>query len=187
MIKVEYLSDNMEKDSSEFVCLLTENQNAIYAYILTLISDRSRARDLLQETNLTLWKKAADFEEGTNFLAWGRKVAYFHVLAFRRKMARDRLVFDDDVLDYLAERQDERDDEVSLKAEALRICLQKLPRAQRELVQARYRPGGSVKVMAEEMNRSVGSISQTLYRIRHALMTCIEKTVAQNKQSESQT
>ena len=177
----------MEKDSSQFVCLLTEYQNAIYAYILTLISDRSRARDLLQETNLTLWKKAKDFEEGTNFLAWARKVAYFHVLAFRRKMARDRLVFDDDVLDYLAERQDERADEVSNKTEALRVCLQKLPKAQRELVQARYQPGGSVKDMAENMQRSVGSISQTLYRIRHTLLTCIEKTMAQQKQSESPT
>ena len=173
----------MDKDSSQFVRLLTENQNAIYGYILTLITDRARARDLLQETNLTLWKKADGFEEGTNFLAWARKVAYFHVLAFRRKMARDRLVFDDDVLDYLAERQEERHDETSRKAEALRLCLQKLPKAQRELVQARYQPGGSVKDIADEQDRSVGSISQTLYRIRHTLMTCIEKTIAQQPES----
>ncbi len=168
----------MDKDSEKFVCLLTENQNPIYAYILTLITDRARARDLLQETNLTLWKKAEDFEEGTNFLAWACRVAYFHVLAFRRKMARDRLVFDDEVLDYLAERQDERIDAVSDRQLALRRCLQKLPKKQQELVKARYEPGGSVKVIAADMNRSVGSISQTLYRIRHALMTCIEKTIA---------
>ena len=41
----------------------------------------------------------------------------------------------------------------------------------------------AVKVIAKDMNRSVGSISQTLYRIRHALMSCIEKTVAAGQTS----
>lgn len=167
----------MDQNSEKFVSLLTETQNSIYAYILTLITDRARARDLLQETNITLWKKAENFEEGTNFHAWACKVAYFHVLAFRRKMARDKLVFDDDVLDYLAERQDERVDTVSDRQIALRKCLEKLPPNQRELIEARYKPGGSVKVMAKSAGRSVGSISQTLYRIRATLLECIEKTM----------
>ena len=91
----------MKSDSEEFVRLLTEAQGPVYGYLLTLIPDRNRARDLLQETNITLWKKAATFEEGTNFNAWACKIAYFHVLSFRRKMAREKLVFDDDILDYI--------------------------------------------------------------------------------------
>ena len=89
----------MKSDSEEFVRLLTEAQGPVYGYLLTLIPDRNRARDLLQETNITLWKKAATFEEGTNFNAWACKIAYFHVLSFRRKMAREKLVFDDDILE----------------------------------------------------------------------------------------
>ena len=67
----------MNSDSEEFVRLLTEAQGPVYGYLMTLIPDRSRARDLLQETNITLWKKAATFEEGTNFNAWACKIAYF--------------------------------------------------------------------------------------------------------------
>ena len=175
----------MKSDSEEFVRLLTEAQGPVYGYILTLIPDRSRARDLLQETNITLWKKAATFEEGTNFNAWACKVAYFHVLAFRRKMAREKLVFDDDILDYLAERNDERleEDAALARNRALQRCLQKLPEHHRKLVEARYQPGASVQGIAAEQGRTVGSISQTLYRIRHNLMACIEKTLAAEQAS----
>lgn len=170
----------MKSDSEEFVRLLTEAQGPVYGYILTLCPDRNRARDLLQETNITLWKKSETFEEGTNFNAWACKVAYFHVLAFRRKMAREKLVFDDDILDYLAERNDERAEEEGPPAKivALRDCLQKLPEHHRKLVEARYQPKASVQNIAAEQGRTVGSVSQTLYRIRHNLMACIEKTLA---------
>ena len=46
----------MKSDSEAFVRLLTEAQGPVYGYLLTLIPDRNRARDLLQETNITLWK-----------------------------------------------------------------------------------------------------------------------------------
>jgi len=170
----------MESDSEEFVHLLTEAQGRVYGYIVTLIPDRSRARDLLQETNITLWRKAEDFEEGTNFNAWACRVAYFHVLAFRRKMAREKLVFNDEILDYLAERNDQRIAEEGAleRSRALHNCLQKLPEHHRKLVEARYQPGASVQKIAAEQRRTVGSVSQTLYRIRHNLMVCIEKTLA---------
>ncbi len=170
----------MNSDSEEFVRLLTEAQGPVYGYLMTLIPDRSRARDLLQETNITLWKKAATFEEGTNFNAWACKIAYFHVLSFRRKMAREKLVFDDDILDYLAERNDDRliQDFTKDRNAALKACMQKLSDKQRKLVEERYKPGASVQRIAADQGRTVGAISQTLYRIRHNLMQCIEKTLA---------
>ena len=175
----------MKADSEEFVRLLTEAQGPVYGYVMTLIPDSSRARALLQETNITLWKKADTFEEGTNFNAWACKVAYFHVLAFRRKMAREKLVFDDDILDYLAERGDERIQEEGEQARtrALQRCLQKLPEHHRKLVEARYQPKASVQDIAADQGRTVGSVSQTLYRIRHNLMNCIEKTLAAERAS----
>ena len=176
----------MKSDSEEFVRLLTEAQGPVYGYLLTLIPDRSRARDLLQETNITLWKKAATFEEGTNFNAWACKIAYFHVLSFRRKMAREKLVFDDDILDYIAERNDDRlmQDFTKDRNKALKSCLQKLSEKQRKLVEERYKPGASVQRIAADQERTVGAISQTLYRIRHNLMLCIEKTLASMQTSQ---
>jgi RNA polymerase sigma-70 factor (ECF subfamily) len=60
----------------------------------------------------------------------------------------------------------------------LKGCLDKLPATQRRLVEDRYASGGSVQRMAEDAGKSVGAISQTLYRIREALMKCVEQTLA---------
>ncbi len=168
----------MNKESQAFVRLLTQAQPSIYAYILSLVLDHAQADDLLQETNLTLWNKADQFEAGTNFLAWACKVAYFKVLSHRRSKARDRHVFNDELLDYLAERQEERSEQFERRREALRHCINRLTAYQQQLLTARYQAGGSVKVMAAKKGRSVGVISQTLYRIRCALNKCIESRLA---------
>jgi len=95
-------------------------------------------------------------------------------------MRRDRLVFNDEVFAYLAERQAERLDEgtPSKRVTALRDCLGKLPPHSRRLLECRYTPGASVKNLAETDGRSTAALSQVLYRIRETLLTCIERALA---------
>lgn len=168
----------MPEPADQFIQELTANQNSLYGYILSLLPDRSAARDVLQDVSVTAWQKRDDFTPGTSFFAWASRIAYFHVLNHRRKMSRDRLVFDDDVLDYLAERQLDRVEEADRRGVALKVCLEKLPPEQRRLVEERYAEGGSVQRIAADSGRSVGAISQSLYRIRETLMKCIEQTLA---------
>ena len=59
----------------EFIALLTSNQSRLYAYVLSLVGDRQQAQDVMQETNIVLWRKASQFTLGTNFGAWMLKVA----------------------------------------------------------------------------------------------------------------
>jgi len=164
----------MNRDSTEFVTLLTGSQTSLYACILGLLPDRAAAADILQETNLTLWQKADDFEPGTNFLAWAARIARYHVLNHRRKVSRERLVFDDALFDELAQRQAARIGDFDRREEVLRSCLGKLPAAQLALIERRYAPGGSVQEIAAEWKRSVGAISQMLYRIRETLLNCVQ-------------
>ena len=173
----------MPADTDQFIQELTASQNSLYGYILSLWPDRSTAQDILQEVNVTAWAKRADFTPGTSFFAWASKIAYFHVLSQRRKASRDRLVFDDDVLDYLAERQAERAGETDRRAAALKVCLDKLPAPQRRLIEQRYAKGGSVQRIAEAEGKSAGAISQTLYRIREALLKCVEQTLVMEERA----
>ncbi len=168
----------MDSVSPAFATELARCQSGVYAYILTLVHDRVAAQDILQDVNLTALQKAAEFTEGTNFFSWASRIAYFHVLRYRRKQGKDRLVFTDDVLDYLAERQADRFEEVGQRAGALKFCLEKLSGKQRELLEQRYAEGGSVLRMAQANGQSVGAISQSLYRIRESLLMCIEKKLA---------
>ncbi|MBL8797003.1 MAG: sigma-70 family RNA polymerase sigma factor [Planctomycetia bacterium] len=168
----------MHETKDEFITHLTMAQPSLWAYVLSLLPDHVAAQDVLQETNLTLWRKAGNFQPGTSFIAWACQVAYFHVLSYRRRMRRDRLVLDDSVLAYLAERQAERAETLDNRLAALRGCLEKLPEASRRLLQERYAPGGSVKDLAESDGRSVAAVSQVLYRIREKLLSCIETAQA---------
>lgn len=168
----------MQRDSEAFIELLTGAQTSVFAYILSLCHDRARAQDILQETNLTIWRKADDYEEGTHFTAWACRIAYFHVLNHRRKHSREQLVFDEEVFDYLAERQEERSEGADSRLAALRGCIEGLPPRQRDLIRRRYEPGASVKAIAEEEGSTEGAVSQALFRIRAALQRCVERRVA---------
>jgi RNA polymerase sigma-70 factor (ECF subfamily) len=168
----------MAENKDEFIRELTTAQASLWAYVFSLLPNYVAAQDVLQETNLTLWRKADEFQPGTSFLAWGCQAVYFHVLSYRRRMRRDRLVFDEHVLGYLAERQADRMAEAGDRLVALRGCLEKLPEPSRKLLEKRYAPGGSVKDLAEVDGRSVAALSQVLYRIRDKLLSCIESTLA---------
>ena len=167
----------MKRDSEQFLTLLTTSQSTLYAYIVSLLPNRQQADDILQETNIVLWRKADDFQDGTSFLAWACQVAYFNVLSYRRRRSRDRHTFGDDLFDYLAERQCERVDAVEDRQQALRRCLEKLSPKHRTLIEARYQAGVSVRRMADERQTTEGALSQSLYRIRATLLDCIKRNL----------
>jgi len=165
----------LNQHPDEFVKLLTASQPALYACVLSLLPDRVAAQDVLQEVNLTLWHKAADFELGTNFMAWAGRIARYHVLNYRRKKSRDRLIFDEQLFEDLSAKQAERSGELNRYADLLRECLQRLPAEQSELLAQRYVSGGSVRQIAESRGQTVGAVSQTLYRIRESLLNCVSR------------
>lgn len=167
----------MDRSSDEFILLLTKAQSAIYACIFSLHPDPVVASDLLQETNLTLCRKAEDFEEGTSFTAWATRIARYHLLNYRRKSMREKAIFEPDLFEELCVVQEQRSDQLDRYLDALRDCLQRLPPAQRQLLQERYTSEASVSALAAQQGKSVSAVSQLLYRIRQSLMDCIYRKV----------
>ncbi len=161
--------------SEEFVRELTAAQASLYAYVLSLLPDREAARDVLQETNVVLWQKAEEFTPGSNFIAWSYSIARHKVLAHHRDAGRDRHVFDDALIEKLADDADhgaQSTDDVQL---LLDQCLDELSASHRELIRARYEPGGTVKQLAAARRQSPQGLSVTLNRIRHALLQCVQR------------
>jgi RNA polymerase sigma-70 factor (ECF subfamily) len=155
------------------VALIATHQAAIHRYVHSLLPDRMLADDVVQETNLLLWRKAAEYDPAQPFLPWALTIALYQVKAARRDAARDRHVFDDRLLDLLATdaaAHDARDLE-----SALEHCLAKLPGRQRQLIMERYQPGASVQSMAQERSQTPTALSLTLLRIRKSLESCIEQ------------
>lgn len=150
------------------------HQAALHRYILSLLPNSSLADDVLQETNLVLWRKAADYDPTQPFLAWAFGIARYQVMAARRDVGRDRHVFNDQLVDMLADEHAD-DDATRPMHEALENCLGRLPHHQRELILARYEPGATVRFLAEARSQTPGALSVLLLRIRKSLEDCIER------------
>ena len=50
------------QQQAEFVGEITHHQSALRAYIISLMPGISGTKDVLQETNLTLWEKRRRYE-----------------------------------------------------------------------------------------------------------------------------
>src|SRR4051794_29418130 len=87
-----------ESRVDEFVRLLAQNQRRLFLYVLTLVPRWAEAEEIMQETNLVLWREFGKFQAGTNFAAWASRVAFHQVLAWRKRRQRDRHQFSDEVL-----------------------------------------------------------------------------------------
>lgn len=164
--------------SDAFVMQFTACQSRLYAYILSLTGDREQAREVLQETNLVIWRRAEQFESGTNFIAWVFKIARLQLMAYRQKIARDRLVFDDELLTDMADIFAE-DEAFDARQDALAQCIEQIAPNHRNLLRVRYTDGQSVKEMSANLNKTANAIAKVLHRTRIALMKCIEQKVAE--------
>jgi RNA polymerase sigma-70 factor (ECF subfamily) len=157
---------------------LTGSQFELYAYVCALLGGTESARDVLQETNVDLWNKASTYDPRRPFLPWARAIAFYQVLTHRRKAARSRLVFDDDLLRDLSARFCAQGERLDRELEALGGCVERLTGEQQQLVRARYHDGVSVNDIAARLRRGANVVAASLYRIRRALMACVQQSLA---------
>lgn len=143
-----------------FLRLYVEHEEALRCFVRSLVPTLEDAREVMQQTAAVLWRK---FDDSADFRPWAFGVAKFEALAFLRDRARDRHVFGDEVLALLeaeamvaarSSQQEER---------ALEECLQKLPAAQRELVETAYGPNDpSRAAMSGLSSRGTDALTKTM-------------------------
>lgn len=159
----------------EFMRELTRNQSRLRGLIRCLLISAKDVEDIWQNTNVVLLRKSSKFVPGTDFWAWSSEVARFEVLTYCKKLKRERLVFDEELISLLASEVQQRREKIDDRRDALQKCVQLLPSPQRQLLEMRYESNVTLDEMAERLNRPVGSIRQTLFRIREALLACCKR------------
>jgi len=176
-----------QPQDDQFLRLYSEHEPSLHGFVRSLVPTRDDAREVMQEVAVALWRKFAQFDLNTVFMKWACVVARFEVLAYRRKMARDRLVFSESIMELLADEA-QAEAEVSQAAalgsreqRALDACLEKLPEAKRELVMLAYTPGVQITDIAAKQGRRPNTLYMTLNRIRQDLMHCMEASLKQEE------
>jgi RNA polymerase sigma-70 factor (ECF subfamily) len=162
----------------ELVRLIAQAQRRLYAFVLTLVRRPADVEDILQETNVVLWRKRDTYRPGSDFFAWAFEIARLQVLAFRARQVRREDPFDDSLLENLADTARQESAMYGRRETALRACLEKLPAEQRALIVRRYQPDVAVHSLAAEIGKTAKAVSEALRRIRENLRQCIERTLA---------
>ncbi|MFZ4764683.1 MAG: sigma-70 family RNA polymerase sigma factor [Roseimicrobium sp.] len=164
--------------TTEFLTLLTQHDRALGVYVYALVSTRADADDILQQAKMIMWKSFDQFESGTNFLAWARKVAFHQILGYRRQKKKEHLSLDDDVLEAVHHEVARLAEEPDHRREALQDCLRKLPVEHRQLVLLRYYEDLEVDEVAQRISSTSSAVYRALSRVRYALLECVEKQLA---------
>jgi RNA polymerase sigma-70 factor (ECF subfamily) len=170
--------------TAEFLELYSHNYPRLQYYLMTLLPTADDAADVLQETSLVLWRKFAAYETGTNFFAWACKIARLQAMKHRERRGKSVVGFDAQLMDLLA--VEAADDQLAPNGllPDLRVCLERLSPRDRQLIQKRYEPDTTVGHLAAEIGRTANSLSKTLGRIRRALLLCIERRQAAERNQQ---
>ena len=133
--------------------------------------------DVLQDTNYALIAKAGTYDPGKPFLPWAISFAKNQIRAYRTRKGRERLVFDNDLLD-LYERAafaSAPAGGASARSDHLAECLERLSADERNLIERHYFRGEAFTRIAQTERRQESAVRVAVFRIRKSLGDCIDR------------
>jgi RNA polymerase sigma-70 factor (ECF subfamily) len=162
--------------------LFLQHAAALRGFILGLVGDRSAAHDVFQEVFLTVSQRAADYRPHDSFLAWARGIARNKVLEHCRRCRRLPQLFDDDLLEVLAESAGDADHHWEERRTALADCIRQLAPRARQILELRY---ADTPVPPPEIARrltwTVNAVHVALARARKFLRDCTRRRLAEEE------
>jgi len=164
---------------ADFVSQLVRHQRRIYAFIGSLVHHQADIEDLYQQTCLVLWKKHDQYDGNRDFFPWACGFAKHEVFNYLRKRdQRGRVYLSEQLLAEIAEEHLRTEAEGDARRAQLDACLAKLQEPQRNLLRRCYEGTHAIKEIAADMRISPAALTMRLQRIKQAVLTCIEKSLA---------
>jgi RNA polymerase sigma-70 factor (ECF subfamily) len=168
--------DNKSRKTEEFMGLLVQNQSQIRSYIACMVPNRNDCDDVLQETLSEMWHKFDEYEDGTNFRAWGVAIARFKILSHQRKYKASKLHFNSDTLKLL-EKETKANSEQSFMQDQktiLRQCLEKLSNKEKRYLSYRYKEQLTFQGIADHFGISMQGAYKAISLIHARLLKCMQ-------------
>lgn len=172
----------------QFARLWGQAETSVAAFVFSLVPSFHDAEDLVQQIAEEVAERFDEYDPSRPFEAWVIWLAKKRVIDHFRKLRRDRLVFDDALIERVAEIHTQRSQRGGPAtgadhAEALEHCLDQLPDKSRRLLDQRYVDNLTPTQIAESAGSTSGSIRVQLHRLRDLLAECIRRRVAREVRS----
>lgn len=154
-------------DQNAFLLLYKKYNQKVYAYILRLMRDRDKAKDVFQKVFMNVVEKRHTFKGG-NFIGW------LMVIARNQSMMEKRGAKPNDSIDDIEIAHDEIGNSDFLQSEGIRKAINKLPDEFREIIKLRYFDDFSYNEIAEIQEISVTLVKVRLFRAKKLLINILE-------------
>lgn len=174
-------SQAIQRAAAEFI----HDRHRLSAFVNGLLRDAHAAEDVLQEVWVRL---AAEVGKGTlldNQGAWCRSVARNLVRRHWEHQQSAKVVADSTLLEKFLDRVelafaevDEDPADWATRQHALDECVSALPERSRQMLTLRYESRASMDDVARAMGQTFESVTKTLYRVRRALLECVERKLS---------
>ena len=183
---VQLIQRFQEGDSEVFNLLYRRYHDRIYGVICSMILNREDALDISQDVFLKAYQALGNFKRASQFYSWLYRIAINRCIDFMRRGAKHRMISNDPVSDDVLYRH-EVTRHLSSPSKAVELeefgmflhqaVLQLTPK-QREVFILRYKEELSLKEIALEMGRSIGTVKAHLFQVhcnlRHQLLPYFE-------------
>lgn len=179
---MSHKSDAIQRAAAEFI----RQRHQLGAFVYGLLRDGHLAEDVLQEVWVRL---AAEVGKGTtleNQAAWCRAVARNLILQHWERQRFAKVIADSALLETFLDRVeeafaevDEAPEEWTARQKALDDCVASLPERSRRLLTLKYEARAPIEDIARALGLSFEAVTKALYRLRRALLECVERKLRQ--------
>ena len=167
--------DSSEQDRERFSQFFSELIPDLRASTRALVYGEDNIKEITQNVALVLWEKYWNVSDQIEF----RKIAYtvlrYELLAYRRDKARDRLVFDENVIALIVDQSSTEEPKVPREQELLEKFISTMSAEDKELLFSAYQPHVKIKDFAKDRDKTPMTMYKRLQKIRAELLEFIKK------------
>ena len=176
----ELIRKAREGDREAFGSLVALYQARLRAFVARYVSRPDEVFDIVQDGFIDAMEHLDRFDASKEFGPWLRAICRNRMLNhFRsnkvRQTAAAALV--DEALQGSWGAMDDDLEDGAERVAALRRCVDKLDKTQRELIEMRYRREVPLNDLARRLGRSAAALSMSLFRLRSVLEKCMERNL----------
>lgn len=151
----------------------------VYSFALKRLSNTADATEILNEVMLEVWRSASRFEGRSRPLTWVLGIAHHKVIDRLRQ--RQRTSHDELDLDHVADESPGMAEAMTgtQDAERVRRCVERLPDAQRLMIQLAFFDDLSYPEISEIASVPVGTVKTRVFHAKQALKRCLESPMSE--------
>jgi len=164
-------------DGARFAQLVLSGHARMRMLVLAIAPGCQDVEDVVQEACAAMWQKIDDYDSRREFIPWALAFVRFQTLAWLKRKGRDRLRFEDGLVDRLCHAIGTSGSSTGPRVAALELCLEGLDESDRELMAMRYVDGVAVSEIAKQKSTrtaiSVDSLYKKFARLKASLVRCV--------------